>query len=361
MAWVGLALVLLLLGCWTLDLVKQRDESEAERQRMEAVLDGMREAVVALDGAGRINLVNRGGKQMLDLHGELSGRPVADVVAIGQLRALLKLPENDDPVVREVELPDGRSITGHVTADPLGEGAVFVLHDVTRLRHLETVRRDFVSNVSHELRTPVTVIRANAETLLDGALEDPKRARVFVEALMRNAERLTDLIRDLLDIARIESGNYAIDPTPVRVEQVAAHAVEAVQARAKSEIDVALRVSDTLAVHADEQALEQILVNLVENAVKYTGPGGKVEVLAMQRDQAIRIEVRDDGPGIPEAHRDRIFERFYRLDGGRSKRTGGTGLGLSIVKNLVVAMDGEVGVDGNTPKGAVFWVDLPAA
>jgi two-component system phosphate regulon sensor histidine kinase PhoR len=147
----------------------------------------------------------------------------------------------------------------------------------------------------------------------------------------------------------------------VQVERVAIQAVEAVLARAKNEIDVALSIDDAVAVRADEQALEQILVNLVENAVKYTEPGGHVEVSAVERERDVRIEVKDDGPGIPETQRERIFERFYRVDGGRSKQMGGTGLGLSIVKNLVLAMDGEVGVEGNTPQGAVFWVDLPVA
>ncbi len=342
------------LGTALQDVVTERAE---ERDRFETVLDGMSEAVVAVDAAGRVDLVNRAGMELLG--GGATGRAVADVVEAAGLRALLRLPE--EPTVREIELEDGRNMIGHVTPDPLTGGAVFVLHDVTRLRQLETIRRDFVANVSHELRTPVTVIRANAETLLEGALDDPTRARGFVEALVRNAERLTDLISDLLDIARLESGNFALEPARVPVAHVANHAVDAVKARAKNEAEVACSVSAALVVRADEQALEQILVNLVENAVKYAGGDGHVEVAAVSAEAAVRIEVRDDGPGIPEEHRDRIFERFYRMDGGRSKAMGGTGLGLSIVKNLVIAMDGRVGVEANAPQGAVFWVELPAA
>ena len=336
-------------------------ELAEERDRFETVLDGMSEAVIAVDGEGRIDLVNRAGMQLLGATSPLGGRPVEEVVDAAELRALLELPCEDGPVIREIERPDGRSMMGHVTPDPLGEGAVFVLHDVTRLRQLETIRRDFVANVSHELRTPVTVIRANAETLLEGALDDPKRARTFVEALARNAERLTDLISDLLDIARLESGSFALEPARVPVAHIATHAVEAVRAHAQTEAEVACHVPEALAVRADERALEQILVNLVENAVKYVGTGGHVEVAAVAASDTVRIEVRDDGPGIPEEHRDRIFERFYRMDGGRSKAMGGTGLGLSIVKHLVVAMDGRVGVEANGRRGAVFWVELPAA
>ena len=325
-----------------------------ERDRFATVLDAMREAVVAVDGETRVHLANRAGRKLLGLEGEAEGR-VCELVAHPGLQTLLTIP---GAPVREIELADGRHLLGHVTADPHGAGAVFVVHDVTRLRQLERIRRDFVANVSHELRTPVTVVLANAETLLDGALDDPERARIFVGAIMRHAQRLTDLISDLLDIARIESGNYAIEPARVLVEQAARSAAETVRDRAGGALEVGFDLSG-LAVRADAQALEQILVNLLENAQKYGGE--QVHVSAKPCASGVRGEIRDEGPGIPEAHRDRIFERFYRIDGGRSKATGGTGLGLSIVKNLVLAMDGQVGVAGHEDGGAVFWIELPRA
>ncbi len=326
------------------------EELARERDRFQQVLDGMRQAVFAVDASGTTTLANRAGRELLGV----------DEQALGPLLALPG-PNVDPYDVREVTLKDGRQLMGHMTPDPKG-GAVFVLHDVTRLRQLETIRRDFVANVSHELRTPVTVIQANAETLMAGALSDPERGRVFVEALARNAERLSALVSDLLDISRIESGQLSIRSEPVPVAVLAERAVEAACTDSGREVTVRCTVPEGLRVRADADALEQVLLNLVQNAVKYaTQDGGEVEVTAHERGEAVRVEVRDHGPGIPPEHRDRVFERFYRIDPGRSKQTGGTGLGLSIVRNLVQAMDGASGVEANQPRGAVFWFELPRA
>jgi two-component system phosphate regulon sensor histidine kinase PhoR len=241
-----------------------------------------------------------------------------------------------------------------------GEGRVVVLQDVTELRRLETVRQDFVANVSHELRTPVSVIRANAETLLAGALSDPERARQFVEALHRSSERLSALIADLLDISRIDSGEMHIDLQPLAVAPLVRAAIENLGAAAGQKgLDLTADLPDELAARVDERALTQVLVNLLDNALKYTPAGGYIEIRGTSTADGVRIEVRDDGPGIEARLRERIFERFYRVDRGRSREMGGTGLGLSIVKNLVEAMGGRVGVEPNRPRGSVFWILLP--
>ena len=239
-------------------------------------------------------------------------------------------------------------------------GCIVVIHDVTRLRRLERVRRDFVANVSHELRTPVSVIRLNAEMLQEGALSDPDAGPQFVEALYRNSVRLSDLISDLLDVSRLESGQFEVEPDLIKVVEVGRVAYDTVQqVAAERGTTVTMRIPTDLEVTADRSALEHVLINLVQNAVNYTPEGGNVELEALSSDGNVRIEVRDDGPGIPIKYRKRIFERFYRVDKGRSTHMGGTGLGLSIVKHLVRIMEGQVGVTDNEPQGALFWVLLP--
>ncbi len=338
-----------------------------ERDRSEAVLEGMEEAVIAVDGRKRVTLVNRAGLALLELDGDPLGHPFDEVVHTERIRAALDRALAGEPRTLQIDLDresGPRHLLVRVTPQRAGQGGVVVLHDVTRLRRLETMRRDFVANVSHELRTPVSVIRLNAETLRDGAMHDPKNGPRFVEALLRNAERLSDLVSDLLDISRIESGNYPVHAETVGVGVITAGVVAAVDqlaAERGTALDVA--IPDDIEARADRKALDQVLVNLVQNAVKYSPPGSRVEIRARLLDgpdPRVRLEVRDDGPGIPAEHRDRIFERFYRVDAGRSKHMGGTGLGLAIVKHLVGSMGGRVGVGENRPRGAVFWIELPA-
>ncbi|MCA9537715.1 MAG: PAS domain-containing protein [Myxococcales bacterium] len=339
------------------------DTLARERDRFEAVLEGMEEAVIAVDGEERVTLINHAGQQLLGLDEPPLEERLGDHVSNARIRDALTKALAGQATTLQIELdePTGsRHLLVRVTPQRAEAGAVVVLHDVTRLRRLETMRRDFVANVSHELRTPVSIIRLNAETLRDGALDDPKSAPRFIDALLRNAERLSDLVSDLLDISRIESGKYPMQPELILVERIAARTVsELEQLATERRTRVSVDVPSALRVRADEKALEQVLINLLQNAVKYTPEEGHVWVVARPAGDRVRIEVRDDGPGIPPEHRGRIFERFYRVDAGRSKHMGGTGLGLSIVKHLVANMDGTVGVESNEPRGSVFWVDLP--
>jgi len=230
---------------------------------------------------------------------------------------------------------------------------------VTEIRRLERIRRDFVANVSHELRTPVSIIRLNAETLLDGALERPEVARKFLEAQMRNADRLAALVSDLLEISRIEAGTYEIHPDFIRVAPIVERIVDSVQQIAdEKHMTIECEVPADTTAWADAEALEHVLLNLVDNAVKYTPAEGKIAVRVRTQGDGVRIEVEDNGPGIEPRHRARIFERFYRIDKGRSREVGGTGLGLAIVKHLAEAMDGSVGVGPAQPQGSIFWVLL---
>jgi two-component system phosphate regulon sensor histidine kinase PhoR len=247
------------------------------------------------------------------------------------------------------------------TVAPLLRGEVLVLlRDVTDAKRAETTRRDFVANASHELRTPISAIRVASETLQSGAIQDPSSARAFLDIIARQAERLAQLTQDLLDLSRIESREWRLELVPVDVRSLAAQVVEMLAGPAREKgLELSHDVPAGAAVRGDPRALEQVLVNLVDNAVKYTA-AGRVTIRAERTALDWMVTVEDTGPGIERHHLPRIFERFYRVDTGRSREQGGTGLGLAIVKHLVQGMGGDVGAESGAG-GSRFWVRLPAA
>jgi two-component system phosphate regulon sensor histidine kinase PhoR len=333
-----------------------------ERARLEGVLEGMSEAVLMLDRERRVVLSNSAAARLLGLAGNPAGQPFIELVRAPAIHRLLA--EAAEPSACEFELPGvpARRVLAQVTPSREGSDCVVVMYDVTSIRQLETVRRDFVANVSHELRTPVTIIRANAETLLDGAMSDPVHGPRILEALHRNAERLSRLVDDLLDLARLEASRFQLESDEIAVQGAVQGAVDSVERAAQAkDIRIELDVDPALRVRADDKALDQILVNYLDNAVKYTPGGGRVRVSAHRREDKVRIEVIDNGPGISPQHRARIFERFYRVDPGRSRAMGGTGLGLSIVRHLAETLDGDAGMEPAQPHGSIFWVSLPSA
>jgi two-component system phosphate regulon sensor histidine kinase PhoR len=270
----------------------------------------------------------------------------------------------NEPVLKELELSGLRPMRLLVHAVPLSDpgGLLAVFVDVTDIRRLERVRTDFVANVSHELRTPITAIRGYAETLRAGALKDPTVAANMVEIIFRQSERLSQLVEDLLDLSRLEAKERQLAAEPVALLEAANRASEVVRPKADSKgISLVIRVPADLKATGDERALEQVLLNLLDNAVKYMTGGGKVEVIGREENGECVLEVRDTGAGIEAKHLPRIFERFYRIDKGRSRDMGGTGLGLSIVKHLVAAMKGQVTVDSKPGAGSTFRVKLPRA
>jgi len=341
------------------DIERSVAELSEERARLAAILEGLADGVIAIDERGDVALMNHAALEILGLAETPVARPIYSVLRSPELQDLIASPERR---ATEIELPErGRRVL--VRATPLAEGGyILVMSDVTEVRRLETVRRDFVANVSHELRTPVSIIRANAETLLDGAVDDPVHARPLLEAAHRNAERLSHIIADLLDLSRLEAGRYEIRLHSLTVAEVAARALDVVERTASARgTAVAVDLPADLRVQADDKALEQVLVNYLDNAVKYTPAGGHVQVISRRDRDRVRIEVRDDGPGIDARHRARVFERFYRVDPGRSRDMGGTGLGLSIVKHMAEAMGGAVGVEAVEPHGSAFWIELAPA
>ncbi|HTL36948.1 MAG TPA: ATP-binding protein [Kofleriaceae bacterium] len=341
------------------EVERSRKALNHERTLLGAVADLLTHGVIAIDGEHKIELLNDAARKMLGVQSSLVGEPLLEFVRVPELHALVASAEDASA---EVQLPNGPRTLVRAARTFGRDGRVLLLEDVTNVRRLESVRRDFVANVSHELRTPVAVIRANAETLLAGAQSDPQMGPKLIDGLHRNAERLARILADLLDLSRLDAGQYRLDIAPVGVRAVTDQSLSAVETQAKARnVTLDIAIPPTLHVHADAKALDQILVNLIDNAVKYTRPDGHVWVEARDLGDAIRVEVRDDGPGISDKHRERVFERFYRADASRSREAGGTGLGLSIVKHLVESMNGTVGVEANAPRGSVFWLRLPKA
>ncbi|HTU89845.1 MAG TPA: ATP-binding protein [Gemmataceae bacterium] len=344
---------------------------EEDRQQLRTILSGMVEGVVALDSGQRILYANERATQLLGLPWQapvgrrlwevVRQRPLLDVVQ----RAL----DNSEPQREELGWNGStiRSLTVHAARLPglPPRGAVLVLHDTTELRRLERLRQEFVANVSHELKTPLSIIKACVETLIDGAMDDPHHRRHFLEQLDSQSDRLHVLIIDLLSLARIESGEELFDFQSLPVCEVVQACMERHRPRAESKgqsFEMAPPAGEeAAAVWADEEALEQILDNLLDNAVKYTPQGGRVSVCWRREGEQVCLEVSDTGIGIPESDLPRIFERFYRVDKARSRELGGTGLGLSIVKHLAQAMHGSVRAASRPGQGTTFTVFLPAA
>ncbi|MEJ7599736.1 MAG: ATP-binding protein [Kofleriaceae bacterium] len=330
-----------------------------ERVLLTTIAEGLTQGVIAVDAEHRIELLNDAARRMLQVTSSPVGEPLIEFVRVPEMFDLI---DSDEESTAEVVLSGGTRAVIRLARKWGGEGRVLLLEDVTTVRRLENVRRDFVANVSHELRTPVAVIRANAETLLAGAKDDPVMAPKLIDGLHRNAERLARLLAVLRDRSRLDAGQYRLELTPVPVLAQTEQAMTAVDlAAARRNVEVLIEIPEALAVKADAKALDQILINLIDNAVKYTRHGGHVWVEARPAGDHVRIEIRDDGPGIAAKHRERVFERFYRADPSRAREAGGTGLGLSIVKHLVESMDGEVGVEPNVPQGTIFWLRLPRA
>ena len=337
-----------------------------ERDRFRAVLESLDVAVVALNEQQEIAVVNSAAQRLLRLGPESIGTPLLTALPLPEVREMLDDEDDrddDEAEVIELELPGATVV--QLQSTRATTGTVLLFQDVTRLRRLESMRRDFVGNVSHELRTPVAIIRANAETLLDEAIDDgPEPTRMLVGATLRSAKRLNNLISDLLEISRIEAGKMPVRLEALPLSRTLASLQEPMEQLSENQ-GVALHTSLTppdLKLFADPKALQTVLSNLITNGLKYTPAPGQVLLKATAGERTVRIEVHDSGPGIPAEHHDRVFERFYRLDKGRSREVGGTGLGLAIVKHMVRAMNGTLGLEDSAELGgACFWIELPKA
>jgi two-component system phosphate regulon sensor histidine kinase PhoR len=338
-------------------------ELREERDRLGGILAGMQEGVLLLDGSGHIYVLNPSLREMLLVGPDSVGKTVLEVVRHSELKELLDLGRRSrEPVTREIEFGSLQPRRLLVRAAQLpGEqgGLLAVFVDVTEVRRLESLRREFVANVSHELRTPVTAVRSAAETLQNAAADDPVAARAFIGIIERNAERLHDLVEDLLDLSRIESRGLKLSIEALEVDRVYDQVLSLFSERAAKRGTVLENEAgeDLPRVLADRRALEHVLTNLVDNAVKYC-PNATIRLRAIAHDNNVELLVEDNGPGIEQRHLPRLFERFYRVDAGRSRDIGGTGLGLSIVKHMVEAMGGSVRVESVPNVGTKFGVVL---
>jgi two-component system phosphate regulon sensor histidine kinase PhoR len=342
--------------------------AEEQGHRLAAVLDAIPEAVTAVDSAARIVSANRAA---LDLFGEgaAAGRSILEAFRSTAIQELVEECLAEGRIVRadiSLFLPSERSFAA--TAAPIpgtdqhAAGAVLVLAEVTEIRRLERIRRDFVANVSHELRTPVQLVKGFAEALEDGALSDPEKASRFVGMIGRNAERMEELISDLLSLASLEREEIVIETASSFIAPILESARETVRAKpSASDTDIDILCDQRLEAVVNAGLLEQAVINLLDNAVKYSPPGSRVAVKAKAEGEKLVIEVRDRGIGIPAADIGRIFERFYRVDKARSRELGGTGLGLAIVRHIALAHGGSVSVESWEGEGSTFRMELPLA
>jgi two-component system phosphate regulon sensor histidine kinase PhoR len=344
-------------------------ELQADRDRLRAVLDSMVEGVIAVDSAQRVMLLNDAACRLFRIQDASAvGRPVWELVRSPQLQQwMAEALEAGEPSGGEMELiaPAPRTLAVRIAALPAGAaaGAIVVASDISQLRRLEQVRREFVANASHELKTPLASIKACVETLLDGAIDDVDVRVRFLQTVCEQSDRLDHLVRDLLSLTQIESEGAKTDLHPVPLADIVTvcHERHRQSAERKHMQLVTQPPPEPLFVVGDEEGLEQILDNLVDNAIKYTNEGGAVTIRWRRDGRQCLVEVEDTGIGIPQSHLPRIFERFYRVDKARSRELGGTGLGLAIVKHLVQALGGTIAVASRLGKGTVFAVHLPLA
>jgi len=339
-----------------------------ERDLLGLILQSMREGVLVLDHDGRMLLVNPALRGTLGIPADAEGRAALELIRNAELSSILaRAQAASGPISGEIETtgPRARRLLVHAAPLPVvngkHQGLLTVFVDVTETRRLETLRKDFVANVSHELRTPITAVRSAVDTLRLTLTGDPAASERFVDIIDRNAQRLGSLVEDLLDLSRLESKDYRPEAMPVPLRTVADQALTLLRARIEEKkVDVGNEIDAELPpARADRRAVEQVFTNLLDNAVKYCPAGASVRLRAQKTERGLRVEIADTGPGIEPRHLPRLFERFYRVDSGRSRDMGGTGLGLSIVKHLVETMGGAIGVESTPGRGSTFWFVLP--
>ncbi len=340
-----------------------------EKNELRAILSSMAEGVIVVDKDQKILLINSSGEEMLDLSTEkVTGKFLWEMVRKEELVSLVKrvlMTGNEEDIEMTFDFPVARVLHAQA-ATILSEGrnifgVVMVFHDTTKLKQLEKLRREFVANVSHELKTPLTSIKGFVETLLEDVISDPENSMKFLQIIQQHTERLDNLVDNLLELSSIESGELPMNFGKIGLKELIAHTVASFADRLSHKnqvLNIAVNPED-LEAWVDEEKMQRTLSNLLDNAHKYTPAGGQIEICAKQELDRIKIEVSDNGEGIPSEHLPRIFERFYRVDKARSRQLGGTGLGLAIVKHIVLAHGGEISVESKVGAGTKFTIHLP--
>jgi two-component system phosphate regulon sensor histidine kinase PhoR len=367
---VELASLAITLNRMAAQLAEQIAVITQQRNEQEAILESMHEGVLALDTQERVITVNRAAEALLGVVAtQAKGHIIQEVVRNVTLQRLVAAAmHSTESAMADIVLRGSEERFLQATATALRDaqghdiGVLVVLNDVTQLRHLENIRRDFVSNVSHELKTPITSIKGFVETLRDGAFDNREHAERFLGIIARHAERLHAIIEDLLALSRLEQGDesYDIPRSETTLTDVVQAAILDCAAKAEAQrVIVVPTCAAELRAIVNAPLLEQAIVNLLENAITYSNPDSCVWVSARQHDDMLVIDVRDQGVGIPHDHLDRIFERFYRVDKARSRERGGTGLGLAIVKHIAQVHGGQVSVTSTVGQGSTFTMHIP--
>ncbi|MEW6067324.1 MAG: two-component system histidine kinase PnpS [Nitrospirota bacterium] len=347
-------------------------QSEEEKDKMEAILKNMSGGLILADIKGRILLSNSAIKNVFGIEQDIEGKTMMEAFRKAELTNIInKVIENKEPMSQEVNVTYPKEIYLIVNAAPFlvkGKisGAILTFHDITRLKKLEDVRKDFVANVSHEIRTPITAIKGFAETLLEGAIDDKENALKFLETIKNHSDRLNSLVADLLTLSGIELGDIKIEKTIVNLNDLIDTVFATLKEKAhKKGLSLKKDISPEIQeIQADRDRLIQILLNLVDNGIKFTGKGGvtiKAQKVSSQQSVFVEISVEDTGVGIPKKHLSRLGERFYRVDRARSRELGGTGLGLAIVKHLVKAHGWEMSIESEHGEGTKVRLFCPFA
>lgn len=333
-----------------------------QRDQFGLVLDGLGEGIMVLDEDGTITFRNDQIMQILGLD-EILNKSIADLnlPPLKQIfKKALKKGQHESEFEIDTDGDDTKWILAHMNKAKATRELILVVHETTQLREMDSMRRDFVSNLSHELRTPVSVIKANSETLLGGALENSKDAKTFSKAILHNADRLSEMVTSLIDLSRIEYGDLKFVIEPIIINQVVDTVISSFTNKAKRKnIKLVFNRQSDVVVQTDAKAIERVLNNLVDNAFKYSSENTVIEIRARKQANFIRISVLDSGEGVPEEEQRFVFKRFYRTARARANTKQGSGLGLAIVRNLVNNLQGEVGVETRKEGGSEFWFTIP--
>jgi two-component system phosphate regulon sensor histidine kinase PhoR len=360
------------IGEMGIQLKNTIEEISREKDYLQTILKGMEEGVLVVDEKKRIKMMNEALRLLLPISSDVADKTPLEIIRNAALEsAIERVLHGGKSEAFEMEVPaaEGKTLEVNVVAissaskdsDATVPGAIAVFHDITRLKRLEKIRQDFVANVSHELRTPLTTIKGYAETLLEGALKE-EVASQFVQVIKRHSDRLEKIVEDLLILSKIESKEFQLKKESLPVSDLIGDVLDFIREPLnKKKISVSVdEIPPTLLVYGDRQYLEQVFVNILDNAIKYGHERGRIVISATERDQReVEISVKDDGIGIPKEDLLRVFERFYRVDKGRSHELGGTGLGLSIVKHIVQAHGGRVWAESQLGTGSTFTFTLP--
>jgi len=348
-------------------LEEKMGEIEIKNQHLLAIFESMVEGIIVVDKSNRILSVNSTVERIFNAsRHDVEGKVFLEAIRNNDIADIIVSVLSSGTVMSsELTVIWPVQKIFQINASPVFErglvnGCLLVIHDITEIRKLETMRRDFVSNVSHELKTPLTAMKGFVETLLEGALDDKENARSFLKIIGDHTERLNNLVNDLLDLSYIESGEARFDKSGFYLSELAGRIIAGFGAQIKKKnISARVEIAPKCFVNADRNKIEQVFTNLIDNAIKFNREKGSIRIIAVPERTGIKVSVVDSGAGIPEKDLPRIFERFYRVDKARSRELGGTGLGLAIVKHIVELHGGAVGVESTEGLGSTFWFILP--